>query len=168
MAQPRLDRPDMPNGYGVPTDSNGLLPWRDVEERLIQARVFWLSTTRPDGRPHVVPRWGAWVDGAFYYDGSPETRHVRNLAENAACALHLEDGTNAVILEGTSGPTDAPGPEVGARISEAFRHKYAEAGYKPDPDAWEGPDAGGLCRFVPAKAMAWSQFPTDVTRYRFG
>jgi hypothetical protein len=168
MHEPRLDRPDMPDGYGVPTDTEGMVPWADVDERLTRARVFWLSTTRPDGRPHVVPRWGAWVDGALYYDGSPETRHVRNLRDNPSCALHLEDGTNAVILEGASGPSEPPGPELGARISTSFRRKYEEAGYAPEPDAWEGSGAGGLRRFLPSKAMAWRQFPTDVTRYRFG
>jgi len=35
------------------------------------------------------------------------------------------------------------------------------------PDAWEGPDAGGLRGFTAVKAMAWFEFPTDVTRYRF-
>lgn len=86
-----IDRPKMPDGYGVPTETDGLLAWVDIETRLVGAPVYWLSTTRPDGRPHVVPRWGVWLDGAFWYDGSPATRHVRNIGENAACTLHLED-----------------------------------------------------------------------------
>jgi hypothetical protein len=35
------------------------------------------------------------------------------------------------------------------------------------PDSWEGPDAGGLRVFTPLKAIAWFDFPTDVTRFRF-
>lgn len=164
---PVVDRPIMPDGYGVPTDTQGLLAWSDVEVRLVEATAYWLATTRPDGRPHVVPRWGVWLDGAFWYDGSPETLHVRNLAANQNCVLHLEDGTRAVILEGTSGPTSPPSAELGRRLSAAFS-KYHDAGYEPEPTAWDGEDAGGLCRFTPVKALAWSSFPTDVTRFRWG
>ena len=168
MAEPTLDRPVMPEGYGVPDTDEALIPWGDVEERLVSSQVYWLATTRRDGRPHVVPRWGAWLDGGLYYDGSPETVHVRNLAVNPACVLHLEDGTRAVIVEGSSGPTTAPPLDTRQRLSKAMRVKYGSSGYAPDPDSWTGPDAGGLCRFVPGKAMAWAEFPSDVTRYRFG
>ena len=163
----QVDRPDMPDGYGVPADVEGLLAWEAIEERLVASRVYWMATTRPDRRPHVVPRWGVWIDGGLYYDGSPETRHARNLRSNDACVLHLEDGTRAVILEGHSGPSAPPEPTVAARIAAAFGRKYADDGYAPEPDAWDGPDAGGLCRFLPDKALAWHQFPTDVTRFRF-
>ena len=163
---PAIDRPNMPDGYGVPTDSTGLLVWAEVEPRLVESLVYWLATTRPDGRPHVVPRWGVWLDGAFWYDGSPQTRHVRNLLGNAACTLHLEDGTRAVIVEGTAGPTTSPGPVLAARLSTAFS-KYKEQGYAPAPDSWEGDFAGGLCRLAPARALAWFNFPVDVTRFRW-
>lgn len=156
----------MPDGYGVPTDTEGLLSWADVEARLIESTVYWLATTRPDGRPHVVPRWGVWLDGAFWYDGAPTTRHVRNLLGNAACTLHLEDGTRAVIVEGTSGPAAPPGPELGGRLAAGFG-KYHGMGYEPAAGAWEGDQAGGLCRLRPVKALAWSTFPEDVTRFRW-
>ena len=167
MAEPRRDRPVMPEGYGVPDTDEALLSWGDVEERLMSSQVYWLATTRRDGRPHVVPRWGAWLDGGLYYDGSPETVHVRNLAANRSCVLHLEDGTRAVIVEGTSGPTTPPALETRQRLAEAMRAKYGSSGYAPDAASWTGPDAGGLCRFTPNKAMAWTEFPSDVTRYRF-
>ena len=163
---PAVDRPTMPGGYGVPTDSSGLLDWADVERRLVDSAVYWLATTRPDGRPHVVPRWGVWLDGAFWYDGSPLTRHVRNLVDNPSCTLHLEDGTRAVIIEGVAGPTTPPEPELAARLSAAFG-KYKEQGYAPAPEAWEGENAGGLCRLTPSTALAWLTFPTDVTRFRW-
>lgn len=163
---PAVDRPMMPDGYGVPTDSTGLLNWADVEPRLVESAVYWLSTTRPDGRPHVVPRWGVWLDGAFWHDGSPQTRHVRNLLGNAACTLHLEDGTRAVIVEGSAGPTAPPGPELGGRLATAFG-KYREQGHTPASDSWEGELSGGLCRLAPTRALAWLNFPVDVTRFRW-
>ena len=163
---PVIERPLMPDGYGVPTDSASLLDWADIERRLVESAVYWLATTRPGGRPHVVPRWGVWLDGTFWYDGSPQTHHVRNLVGNAACTLHLEDGTRAVIVEGLAGPTTPPEPTLAARLSTAYR-KYEEQGYTPAPDSWEGEHAGGLCRFTPTSALAWLNFPIDVTRFRW-
>lgn len=162
-----IDRPQMPDGYGVPDSDDGLLGWLDVEERLVGSLQYWMATTRPDGRPHVVPRWGVWLDGGLYYDGAPSTLHVRNLIDNPACTLHLEDGWKVVTVDGTSGPTASPGLGLGARIAEAIGAKYGEKGYAPEADAWEGDDAGGLCRFVPQRALAWFDFPNDMTRFRF-
>jgi len=157
----------MPDGYGVPPTGDGLLGWPSVEEQLQTSAQYWMATARPDGRPHVVPRWGVWLDGRLWYDGSPDTVHLRNLATNPACVLHLEDGRQAVIVEGTSAPAESPGLEFGARIAAGLADKYAASGYSPQPDAWEGPDAGGLLVFTPRKALAWFDFPTDVTRFHF-
>lgn len=167
MAQPRTDRPIMPPGYGVPATSDGLLSWADVEPRLVAAGEYWLASTRPDGRPHVVPRWGVWMDGRFWYDGSPATVHVQNVDRNSACTLHLEDGQRAVIVEGASTAAAPPDPDVGRRLAAAFAEKYADRGYEPSPDAWEGEHAGGLRILTPTKALAWFDFPSDVTRFRF-
>lgn len=164
---PIVDRPVLPEGYGLPPTSEGLLSWQDVETRLVAATSYWLASVRPDGRPHVVPRWGVWLDGRFWYDGAPTTRHARNLDENPACALHLESGTEVVILEGTSTPTRAPADTLGARIATAFS-KYHDAGYRPEADAWDGEEGGGLRVLTPRSAMAWFSFPTDATRFRFG
>ena len=157
----------MPDGYGVPETDDGVLKWSDVESRLQDSVHYWMATTRPDGTPHVVPRWGVWVDRRFWYDGSPETIHVKNLVANTACVLHLEDGRQAVIVEGQSERADPPGLEFGGRLSSEFVRKYAELGYSPQPDSWEGPDSGGLRVLTPKKAMAWFDFPADVTRFRF-
>lgn len=167
MTAPHIDRPDMPDGYGVPEEASGTLAWEPVESRLRDSHHYWMSTTRPDGRPHVVPRWGVWLETRLWYDGSPTTVHATNLRSNPACTLHLEDGKQAVILEGTSRPADPPGLGLGARIASEFRRKYADHGYSPADDAWEGADAGGLAVFTPSKALAWFEFPADVTRFRF-
>lgn len=167
MVQPSRDRPEVPDGYGVPENDDGVLEWSAVEGRLRASFHYWMATTRPDGRPHVVPRWGVWMDGRFWYDGALDTIHVRNLDENSACVLHLEDGRQAVIVEGRSEAALPPGLERGSRLATEFLAKYAELGYSPEPDSWEGPDAGGLRVFIPVKGMAWFNFPTDVTRFRF-
>lgn len=164
VGSPARDRPILPDGYGIPSTSEGLLSWAQVEERLVAAKHYWLATVRPDGTPHVVPRWGVWVDGRFYYDGAPTTRHARNLSQNPACSLNLESGTETVIVEGRSQPTSAPAGGLGERLSAAFQ-KYHDQGYAPESDSWV--DGGGLSVLTPARAMAWFDFPKDCTRFRF-
>lgn len=161
---PVRDRPVLPDGYGIPPNSDGLIAWTEVEQRLIAAHHYWLATVRPDGTPHVVPRWGVWLDGRFFYDGAPTTRHARNLALNPACSLNLESGTETVIVEGNSVPTKAPAEGLGARLAEGFV-KYHDLGYVPGPDSWV--DGGGLAVLTPVRAMAWFDFPKDCTRFRF-
>jgi hypothetical protein len=156
----------MPAGYGLPTTDDGLLTWTDVETKLVAATAYWLATVRPDGTPHVVPRWGVWLDHRFWYDGAPTTRHARNLAGNSACVLHLESGTEAVIVEGTSTATQAPIETLGTRLAEAFV-KYHGLGYQPAADAWAGTDGGGLRVLTPRRALAWFSFPGDATRFTF-
>ena len=163
----RRERPTFPAGYGLPDTDEGLLDWSAVEARLVESKHYWLATVRPDGRPHLIPRWGVWLDDAFYYDGSPTTRHARNLEANPACSLSLEDGWHAVMLEGTSIATRADADGLGTRLSAAFG-KYHGDGYAPKPDAWAGEQGGGLRVFTPVTAMAWFSFPTDATRFVFG
>lgn len=157
----------MPEGYGVPTTEEGLLEWAHVEDRLVNSPQYWMATTRGDGRPHVVARWGVWLDGRFWYDGAPTTVHVRNLARHPACTLHLEDGWKVVIVDGESHPASPPGPDFGGRLAAEFARKYADRGYEPGADAWEGAAAGGLRVFTPTLALAWFDFPADATRFRF-
>lgn len=155
----------MPDGYGV-EQATAFVSWQAIEEKLRDARHYWLATTRPGGGPHVIPRWGIWLDSAFWYDGSPETAHVRNLREDPRCVLHLEDGQRATIVEGHSIACDPILGEMGECLAAEFARKYA-SDYAPHPDAWSDESAGGMRRIEPKKVMAWNEFPKDLTRYRF-
>ncbi|MGH8948276.1 MAG: pyridoxamine 5'-phosphate oxidase family protein, partial [Acidimicrobiia bacterium] len=86
---------------------------------------------------------------------------------NPACALHLESGTTVTIIEGTSRFAEPILGELGDRLAGEYARKYERLGYAPAPDDWSGDDAGGMCVLTPAKGIAWSQFPTDMTRYVF-
>ncbi|MGB3520364.1 MAG: pyridoxamine 5'-phosphate oxidase family protein [Mycobacterium sp.] len=141
------------------------MSWSDVEQRLLASQHYWLSTVRPDGTPHSVPRWGVWLDGRFYYDGAPTTRHARNLQGNPACTLTLESGTQVVIVEGVSTATSADPDGLGARLATAFEKYHPQ--YAPRPDAWSGQDGGGLRMLIPRRALSWFAFPTDCTRFTF-
>lgn len=162
-AAPSAELPHLPEGYGLPTTTEGLLPWSHARERLERARNYWVATTRPDGRPHVSPIWGVWVDETFYCDGSPATRRGRNIAANPAVAVHLESGDDVVIVEGLAAQVAAPDPALAARLAAAYGAKYAPD-YQPGPDQWK---EGGLYAVRPRVALAWSHFPADATRFVF-
>lgn len=163
MIQPRVTRPQFPPGYADNPTSE--VPWEYVAEQLTQARHYWLCSTRPDGRPHVVPRWCIYLDGRIYYDGSDRTRHARNIAQNPNVAVHLEDGEKAIILEGTAAPAGRPAPDLALRLSEAYKAKYAGVGYSPEPSQW---DEGGLFVFTPRSCIAWTAFTENPTKFLFG
>ncbi len=140
------------------------LTWDWVATQLAESKHYWLCSVRPSGNPHVVPRWAVFIDEKIYYDGSPETRHNRNVALNPHISVHLESGTEAVILEGISGPAGKPSPELGKKLSEAYKKKYKELGYAPEPNSW---DEGGLFVFIPRQCIAWSKFNEDPTKFIF-
>jgi hypothetical protein len=80
-------------------------PWTAGIAQLRAADTFWLSTVRPDGRPHVTPLIAVWHAEALWFATGPEERKARNLAENPACVLttgrsDLIEGALDVVLEG--------------------------------------------------------------------
>src|SRR5579859_2053776 len=92
QTEPKVSRPHAPPNYAFGKNSAPMLPWSHAVVRLERARYYWLATTRPDGRPHVTPVWGVWVDGAVYFDGPPSTTWGHNLKMNPALSIHLDDG----------------------------------------------------------------------------
>lgn len=159
---PRIMRPKLPKGYVESPTSE--VSWSYVENRLAESTNYWLCTVYPDGRPHVVPRWGVFLDGKFYYDGSPDTRHARNLEKNSNATLHLESGNDVVIMEGTSQTAPKPEPELAQRLSAVYTAKYRSEGYAPKPDQW---DKGGLYVFTPRQCLAWTRFFENPTKFVF-
>ncbi|MGI8587783.1 MAG: pyridoxamine 5'-phosphate oxidase family protein [Chloroflexia bacterium] len=122
-AKPTASRPDMP-GYGIldAGSGSGLLSWDWATTRLAQARTYWISTTRPDGRPHAMPVWGVWLNDTFYFSSGPDSRKARNLAANPRCVVGTEPAGDAIIVEGESEPvTD---PLVRRQFAEVYSAKY--------------------------------------------
>ena len=74
--------------------------WADARRELAAAELSWLSTVRPDGRPHVTPLLTVWRDGALHFCTGARERKARNLAgEPAGRADH-----RAQRAEGRAGP----------------------------------------------------------------
>lgn len=99
LTPPKSTRPQIP-GYGLPKSTKGLLPWKWAEDRLKKSRQYWIATTRPDGRPHVMVVWALWMDGVLYFSTGKDSVKARNLARNRNSSMCTEDAAEAVILEG--------------------------------------------------------------------
>lgn len=157
MTRPQRSRPQIPDGYGIPKSAEGMLPWQHVVDRLTLALNYWVSTTRPDGRPHVVPVWGVWVDDVLYHGGGGDTRRARNLAANPYVAIHLESGDEVVIIEGTAGKLTEENAEseLLTRIDDAYEAKY---GMRHGTPVWA---------LRAHRALAWTEYPTTATRWEF-
>ena len=76
--QPKSTRPQMA-GYGLPKSKKGLLPWKWAEDRLKKSKQYWIATSRPDGRPHVMVVWALWMDGVLYFSTGKESRKGENM-----------------------------------------------------------------------------------------
>jgi hypothetical protein len=91
------------HGYSEPGASP--TPWAAAVDELREAQTYWLSTVRPDGRPHVTPLIAVWHAGALWFTTGPEERKALNLEGNQSCVLttgrsDLADGALDVVIEG--------------------------------------------------------------------
>jgi nitroimidazol reductase NimA-like FMN-containing flavoprotein (pyridoxamine 5'-phosphate oxidase superfamily) len=157
-AVPRAGRPHIPD-YGISTSSKGLLPWKWAEQRLKKSREYWFVTTLPNGRPHVMPVWGVWVDSAFYFSTGRDTRKARNLARSPYCVVCNELAAEAVIVHGR-----AKEIRDAKRIRELggpYARKYPP--YKLDPKM------GAVYEVKPSITFGLMEkkFPTTATRWKF-
>jgi PPOX class probable F420-dependent enzyme len=124
-----------------------------VERRLRNAESYWLATTRPDGRAHVMPVWGVWLDGSVWFGTGQQSVKGRNLAANPNAAIHLDSSEDVVVLDGeVKRITDV---DTARPVFDAYAAKYGmssqEAGFD-DPGSETG---GALYRFRPRLAQAW-------------
>ena len=115
--------PQVPSLYGMKSPHK-FLPFAHADERLAKSRNYWICTSRPDGRPHSIPVWGFWLDGALYFGTARATRKARNLAHNPAISVHLESGDDVVILEGIAGEVDLNDKPIFQKLDAACRAKY--------------------------------------------
>ena len=56
--------------------------WEETRQVLEQAELFWISTVRADGRPHVTPLVAVWLDDAVHFATGPGEQKAVNLRTN--------------------------------------------------------------------------------------
>jgi nitroimidazol reductase NimA-like FMN-containing flavoprotein (pyridoxamine 5'-phosphate oxidase superfamily) len=78
--------------------------WDETRRVLETAQVFWISTVRTDGRPHVTPAVAVWLDGVIHFCSGATQQKALNLRDNPHVILttgcnHWEKGLD-VMVEG--------------------------------------------------------------------
>lgn len=100
--------------------------WTDARDQLESAKTYWLTTVRPDGRPHVTTIAGVWVDEAIHFVTGQSEQKARNLAAGnlqvvVTTGSNVWDGFD-VVIEGEAIPlTDV---DRLSRVAETFTEKY--------------------------------------------
>ena len=147
--------------------------WPEARDRLRDAEVFWVSTVRPDGRPHVTPLIAVWVDDALYFCTGPTERKARNLEENShvilttGCNL-LGEGLD-VVVEGEAVRLTDDAHLM--RIADEYVSKYGSDWHFDVRDGLFVHEAGTALVFevAPRKAFGFRKGDEfSQTRWRFG
>jgi hypothetical protein len=157
--------------------SPGAVPtaWAAGRSDLEAADVYWLTTVRPDGRPHVTPLIGIWLAGAMYFCTGAEERKARNLTQNPHCILTT--GCNS--LEGRDLVVEGDAAKVSdvaelRSVADTYEAKYG-AHFTAPEGTWHGLGDAirrgevPVYRVIPATAFGFAkgkQF--SQTRWRFG
>jgi general stress protein 26 len=145
--------------------------WVDVRRVIEEAELFWISTVRSNGRPHVTPLPTVWQDAALYFcTGADEQKGV-NLTRNGSCALTT--GNNAwksgidVVIEGSA--RRVSDEVLLQRLADAWESKYrGDWHFDVANGAFQGEGGEALVfEVVPAKVLAFAKGEFAQTRFRF-
>jgi Predicted flavin-nucleotide-binding protein len=132
------------------TRTRGFIPRNKVDTWLKGFRSIWVSTTRPDGRPHATPVWYLWNEEHIYFASNKKSQKARNLARQPQIVVHAGDGDDVIILEGiVEVVTD---PSEWAQVNIAYMEKYVDphSGAKASIE-----DTDNLYRVNVRRIMSW-------------
>jgi general stress protein 26 len=156
-------------------------PWSEVVNALEQAEIFWLSTVRRDGRPHVTPLPAMWLDGSLHLCTGPGEQKAKNLETNPHCVLttgtdRYRSGLDVVVEGSAVRVTDEPLLKRLAAMWESklnWPFEVAAGAFRERTSEIAGAefDARGTAyvfAVAPAKVLAFGKGePFSQTRYRF-
>lgn len=146
-------------------------PWSAARAVLADAGIYWVSTTRPDARPHVTPLIAVLHADALWFTSGAGERKSRNLAATPHAVLTTGanaygEGTDVVV----EGPVDIVTDEaVLAGVAAAYVAKYGEDWrFTVRDGAFEHAAGRALVyRLTPVTAFAFAKGRFGQTRYRF-
>src|SRR5918999_3790400 len=148
----------------------GPTPWPEAARALEQAQLYWLTTVRADGRPHVTPLIGLMHDDAPHFCTGLREQKARNLEHSSQVALTTGNNTWAqgldVVVEGTA--RRVSDRDTLQRLADAYEAKYGSFWHFDVGDGvfGEGEDAAAVFRIEPGKVLAFAKEPHGQTTYR--
>jgi hypothetical protein len=146
-------------------------PWAEANEQLARAEIYWLTTVRPDGRPHVTPLIGIWLDGALHFSTGEGEQKAKNLAHSGHCVITTGNNSIAagldIVIEGDA--VRVSNEATLRRLVDRYAEKYAGWHFTVRDGALHG-DGGRAIVFAisPAKVLGFGKGePFSQTRWRF-
>ncbi len=153
----------------ISTDEATLKPWTDASEHLGAAPTYWLATGRPDGRPHVMPVLGVWLQDAIYVATRPQSRKGKNLAQNVDCVVSVTTETVSLVVECVA--TELTDDIDLDQAADAFQVKYewrltVRSGHAYE-ESLPGSPVYGLYRLAPTRAFGFGPDGMTATKWIF-
>ncbi len=145
-------------------------PWADVEAVLAAAEIFWLSTVRSDGRPHVTPLPSVWDDSKLHFVCGSAEQKTRNLARDNRCVLttgrnDLRGGLDVVVEGAVERVRDH---DTLVRLAGLWKSELDWDFEVGDDKFHDGDKRDGLVfALAPKKVLAFGKEPYSQTRFRF-
>jgi nitroimidazol reductase NimA-like FMN-containing flavoprotein (pyridoxamine 5'-phosphate oxidase superfamily) len=150
----------------------GPTPWPDAKDVLEKAELYWLTTVRANGRPHVTPLIGVWEDEAVHFCTGVGEQKARNLEHSSQVALTTGNNSWArgldVVVEGSA--VRVVDQNALQRLADAYEAKYGSVWHFDVGDGafiGQGEDPAAVFRIEPAKVLAFAKEPHAQTAYRF-
>lgn len=145
------------------------VPWEDVDRILLESEMFWLSTVRRDGRPHVTPLPMVWDEGLLHFTVGTHEQKMVNLSSNPKVAVAT--GINAlrsgidVVVEGEAARVTGRSRLV--TLARLWKDQL-DWDYEVDGDVFHhGAGTAHVFGVRPAKVLSFGKSPYSQTRYRF-
>ena len=146
--------------------------WAQTRQVLEDAQLFWVTTVRPDGRPHATPLVAVWLDGALHFATGETEQKAHNLAANPNVLLSTGDngwtrGLDVVVEGRAVRVTDA---ELLTRLAQAWRRKWdGQWQFEVRDGAFDHDEDGRalVFRVEPRKVLAFGKGTVTHTRHRF-
>jgi nitroimidazol reductase NimA-like FMN-containing flavoprotein (pyridoxamine 5'-phosphate oxidase superfamily) len=148
--------------------------WEETRQALEQAELFWISTVRTDGRPHVTPIVAVWVEGAIWFSTGEGEQKFANLRANphvvVTTGCNQWDRGLDVVVEGEA--VMVTEDETLSRVAPVFASRWdGRWQYVARDGAFSDRDGRGramVFRVTPVKVFAHAKGdPFGVTRHRF-
>jgi nitroimidazol reductase NimA-like FMN-containing flavoprotein (pyridoxamine 5'-phosphate oxidase superfamily) len=100
--------------------------WDDTRRVLETAQLFWVSTVRADGRPHVTPVVAVWFEAALHFCTGEAEQKAVNLRSNPHVVLTTgcndwDSGVDVVVEGDAIRVTD---DTMLNRLSEAWARRW--------------------------------------------
>jgi len=145
-------------------------PWSEAVHVLERAELYWLTTVRTDGRPHVTPLIGVAEDAAVHFCTGLREQKARNLEHHSQVALTTGNNRWArgldVVVEGVAVRVTDRQALLG--LADAYETKYGSEWHFEVGDGvfGTGEDAAAVFRIEPRKVLAFAKEPHAQTTYR--